>query len=184
VRHSHSKAYCPPAKRRRLALDGAPVHGRDTAEQAPCSRECARVLTDCQLVSFSFSTTVPDRGSPPAVLLRESYREGGQVKNRTVANLSSWPEAKVEAPVHSFATLLEDLATIAVNRIQPAGGLPAFTVITTSTQSSARPSISSAFPAALGTRSQAASDHRAFPQADALPRYTQGNIGLAIAWPT
>jgi hypothetical protein len=35
--------------------------------------------------------------------------------------------------VHSFATLLEDLATIAVNRIQPAGGLPAFTVITTST---------------------------------------------------
>ena len=28
-------------------------------------------------------------------------------------------------PVHSFATLLEDLATIAVNRIQPAGGLPA-----------------------------------------------------------
>jgi hypothetical protein len=87
-------------------------------------------------------------------------------------------------PVHSFATLLEDLATIAVNRIQPAGGLPAFTVITTSTQSSARPSISSAFPAALGTRSQAASDHRAFSQADALPRSTQGNIGRAIAWPT
>jgi len=50
-----------------------------------------------KLVSFSFSTRVPNRGSPPAVLLRESYREGGQVKNRTVANLSSWPEAKVEA---------------------------------------------------------------------------------------
>ena len=33
--------------------------------------------------------------SPPAVLLRESYREGGKVKNRTLANLSSWPEAKV-----------------------------------------------------------------------------------------
>jgi len=31
------------------------------------------------------------------VLLRESYREGGKVKNRTIANLSSWPEAKVEA---------------------------------------------------------------------------------------
>src|SRR6266403_1194389 len=40
---------------------------------------------------------VPNRGSPPAVLLRESYREGGKVKNRTLANLSSWPEAKVEA---------------------------------------------------------------------------------------
>jgi len=40
---------------------------------------------------------VPNRGSPPAILLRESYRENGKVKNRTLANLSSWPEAKVEA---------------------------------------------------------------------------------------
>jgi hypothetical protein len=40
---------------------------------------------------------VPNRGSPPAVLLRESYREGGKVKNRTLANLSAWPEAKVDA---------------------------------------------------------------------------------------
>jgi hypothetical protein len=44
-----------------------------------------------------YITRVPNRASPPAVLLRESYREGGKVKNRTVANLSSWPEAKVEA---------------------------------------------------------------------------------------
>jgi hypothetical protein len=40
---------------------------------------------------------VPNRGSPPAVLLRESYREGGRVRNRTLANLSGWPEAKVDA---------------------------------------------------------------------------------------
>ena len=40
---------------------------------------------------------VPNRGSPPAVLLRESYREDGKVKNRTLANLSAWPEAKVDA---------------------------------------------------------------------------------------
>ena len=40
---------------------------------------------------------VPNRGSPPAVLLRESYREAGKVKNRTLANLSSWPDAKVDA---------------------------------------------------------------------------------------
>ena len=33
----------------------------------------------------------------PAILLRESYREAGKVKNRTLANLSAWPEAKVEA---------------------------------------------------------------------------------------
>ena len=40
---------------------------------------------------------VPNRNSPPAVLLRESYREGGKTRKRTIANLSSWPEAKIEA---------------------------------------------------------------------------------------
>jgi len=44
-----------------------------------------------------YVTRVPNRGSPPAVLLRESYREGGRVRNRTLANLSGWPEAKVDA---------------------------------------------------------------------------------------
>jgi len=44
-----------------------------------------------------YVTRVPNRGAPPAVLLRESYREAGKVKNRTLANLSAWPEAKVEA---------------------------------------------------------------------------------------
>ncbi len=39
---------------------------------------------------------IPNRGSPPAILLRESYREGGKVRNRTLANLSHWPEAKVD----------------------------------------------------------------------------------------
>ncbi|HXQ54200.1 MAG TPA: IS1634 family transposase [Actinomycetes bacterium] len=48
-------------------------------------------------MAVMYITRVPNRDSPPAVLLRESYREGGKVKNRTVANLSSWPEAKVEA---------------------------------------------------------------------------------------
>jgi hypothetical protein len=40
---------------------------------------------------------VPNRGSPPAVLLRESYRVGNKVKTRTLANLSRWPEARIEA---------------------------------------------------------------------------------------
>ena len=40
---------------------------------------------------------IPNRGSPPAILLRESYREDGKVKNRTLANLSHWPEHKVDA---------------------------------------------------------------------------------------
>src|SRR5712671_1022596 len=43
-----------------------------------------------------YVTRVPNRGSPPAVLLRESYRDGGKVKTRTLANLSRWPEHKVD----------------------------------------------------------------------------------------
>ena len=39
---------------------------------------------------------VPNRNSPPAVLLRESYREGGKAKKRTLANLSKLPMEKVE----------------------------------------------------------------------------------------
>lgn len=36
--------------------------------------------------------TVPNRNSPPAILLRESYREGKIVKKRTIANITKWPE--------------------------------------------------------------------------------------------
>jgi hypothetical protein len=39
---------------------------------------------------------VPNRKSPPAVLLRESYREGGRVKKRTLANLSALPVEMIE----------------------------------------------------------------------------------------
>ena len=40
--------------------------------------------------------SVPNRSSPPAVLLRESYRAGGHVKKRTLANLSKLPTAAIE----------------------------------------------------------------------------------------
>jgi transposase len=40
---------------------------------------------------------VPNRNSRPAILLRESYREDGKVKNRTLANLTDWPTSKVTA---------------------------------------------------------------------------------------
>jgi hypothetical protein len=43
-----------------------------------------------------YITRVPNRGSPPAVLLRESFRENGKVKTRTLANLSRWPEHKID----------------------------------------------------------------------------------------
>ena len=40
--------------------------------------------------------TVPNRNSPPAILLRESYREGGKVRKRTLCNLSHWSTAHIE----------------------------------------------------------------------------------------
>jgi transposase len=35
--------------------------------------------------------TVRNRNSPPCILMRESYREDGKVKHRTLANLTGWP---------------------------------------------------------------------------------------------
>src|ERR1017187_8746085 len=49
---------------------------------------------------------VPIRNSPPAILLRESFRLGGKVRNRTLSNLSHWPPAPLAAlrPVFKAAT--------------------------------------------------------------------------------
>ncbi len=41
--------------------------------------------------------TVPNRNSPPAVLLRESVREGKRIHKRTLANLSDWQPSRIEA---------------------------------------------------------------------------------------
>jgi transposase len=43
-----------------------------------------------------YIATIPNRNSPPAILLRESYREHGKVKNRTLANLSSLPPHSID----------------------------------------------------------------------------------------
>ena len=40
---------------------------------------------------------IPNRNSRPAVLLREGWREGKKTRKRTIANLTNWPEEKVEA---------------------------------------------------------------------------------------
>lgn len=40
---------------------------------------------------------IPNRTSPPAILLRETFREDGKVKKRTLANLSDLPMDQVEA---------------------------------------------------------------------------------------
>jgi transposase len=52
---------------------------------------------------------VPNRNSPPAVLLRESYREGSKVRKRTLANLSKLPDHAVDG----LQALLKGGVTIA-----------------------------------------------------------------------
>lgn len=44
-----------------------------------------------------YISIVPNRNSPPAILLRESFRENGKVKNRTLANLSKWDPLRIKA---------------------------------------------------------------------------------------
>jgi transposase len=44
-----------------------------------------------------YITAVPNRHSPPAILLRESFRDGDKVRTRTVANLTSWAPERIEA---------------------------------------------------------------------------------------
>ena len=44
-----------------------------------------------------YIATVPNRASPAAILLRESYREGKKVKTKTLANISDWPEVKIQS---------------------------------------------------------------------------------------
>ncbi len=51
-----------------------------------------------------YISIVPNRDSPPAILLREGWREGKKTRQRTVANLSDWPQEKIE----TFRRLLRD----------------------------------------------------------------------------
>ena len=44
-----------------------------------------------------YVVAIPNRGSRPAILLRESYREANKVRNRTLANLSDWPPERIAA---------------------------------------------------------------------------------------
>jgi hypothetical protein len=39
---------------------------------------------------------IPNRNSPPTYLLRESFRENGKVKNRTIANISHLPIEQID----------------------------------------------------------------------------------------
>lgn len=53
--------------------------------------------------------TVPNRNSPPAILLRETYRDNGQVKHRTLKNISAWSAARIEALRRALKGEFDDL---------------------------------------------------------------------------
>jgi hypothetical protein len=72
--------------------------------------------------------SVPNRNSPPAVLLRESYRHGGKVRKRTLANLSKWPPALVDGLgilLKGGAALADPAAAVDILRSRPHGHVAA-----------------------------------------------------------
>src|SRR6202043_1230476 len=71
---------------------------------------------------------VPNRGSPPAILLRESYREAGKVKKRTLLNLSDWPHERIagfRALLKGGTVIPKDQDAITILRSLPHGHVDA-----------------------------------------------------------
>ena len=71
---------------------------------------------------------VPNRGSPPAILLRESYREAGKIKKRTLLNLSDWPHERIagfKALLKGGLVIPQDRDAITIIRSLPHGHVDA-----------------------------------------------------------
>lgn len=71
--------------------------------------------------------TIPNRGSTPAILLREGWREGTKVRKRTLANLTHWPAAKIEAlrRVLKDQPLVAPAEALTIERSRPHGHVEA-----------------------------------------------------------
>ncbi len=72
--------------------------------------------------------SVPNRDSPPAILLRESYREGGKVRKRTLLNLSDWPSERIagfRALLKGGTVIPGDREAISIVRSLPHGAVAA-----------------------------------------------------------
>jgi len=71
--------------------------------------------------------TVPNRNSPPAVLLRESSRVGNKIIKRTLANLSEWPAPQVDLlrRVLKGEALLSPSQALQIERSLPHGHVAA-----------------------------------------------------------
>src|SRR5215471_12963132 len=72
--------------------------------------------------------TVPNRNSRPAILLREGWREGRRTRKRTLANLTDWPAAQVEAlraVLRGDYQLLAPAPGFSIERTRPHGHVAA-----------------------------------------------------------
>jgi len=69
--------------------------------------------------------TVPNRNSKPAILLREGKRDGKRVVKTTLANLSHWPEEKVEALRRVLRGELPGAGKLSIERSLPHGHVQA-----------------------------------------------------------
>jgi hypothetical protein len=61
---------------------------------------------------------VPNRNSRPTILLREAWRDGNKIRKRTIANLTGWPEERVDALRHLLKgeRLVRETEAIAIER--------------------------------------------------------------------
>src|SRR5712691_3753565 len=71
--------------------------------------------------------SVPNRNSPPAILLRESSRSDGKIVKRTLANLSSWPAAQIDSlrRVLKGESLVSPADAFQIQRASPHGHVAA-----------------------------------------------------------
>jgi hypothetical protein len=73
-----------------------------------------------------------DHDKPAAAAQRANPVAAAQRSNAALAKAARKRTAE-DTPVHSFTSLLADLATVCANHIQPADDMPAFTMTTTPT---------------------------------------------------
>ena len=81
----------------------------------------------CVIITAMYIDMVPNRKSPPAVLLRESVRVGAKTVKRTLANLSALPPEAVAAlqVVLRGGRVVEDGGHVAIERSLPCGHVQA-----------------------------------------------------------
>ena len=77
----------------------------------------------CAIFVAMYIETVPNRNSPPCILLRESFRQEGKVKHRTLANLTDWPK-HIIAGLRSLLKGHQPSATISSDSFRITRSLP------------------------------------------------------------